>query len=189
MKRLLGIAFGFWIAAAAALATHCTLAHADDGKLIIRPDAFETLVNPTCSHCQDEAKRRASELRPEDRVLCWIRGYSEGGAIPMRFFLAPYHVISDSYGVFVYDPDAGFARGFAPSYEFRFHGWHNGVIVMRHQDGTLYSALTGLAFEGPKRGTRLKPFQPLELLGLLVRALSNAVAYHMLTNTNPRFAS
>lgn len=91
--------------------------------LIARPDAFKTLVNPECSHCVDEAKRRAGELRDDDRVLAWVRGYSDGGAIPIRFFLNPYRVISDSYGVFVYDPDAGFARGFAPSYDFRFHGW------------------------------------------------------------------
>src|ERR1700682_3030198 len=117
-----------------------------------RPDAFKTLINPACSHCLDEAKRRAQELKPDDRVLAWTRGYSEGGAIPIRFFLNTYRVISDSYGVFVYDPDAGYARGFAPSYEFRFHGWRSGVMVMRHTDGTLYSCLTGLAFDGPRKG-------------------------------------
>src|SRR5947209_4665135 len=94
----------------AALSLHFSVAFADDRpsqKLIIKPDAFTTLINPACSHCRDEAKRREHELKADDRVLCWIRGYSEGGAIPMRFFLAPYRVISDSYGVFVYDPDAG----------------------------------------------------------------------------------
>ena len=50
--------------------------------LISDPDAFRTLVNPQCSHCRDEAERRAKELRDGDRVLCWIRGYSDGGAIP-----------------------------------------------------------------------------------------------------------
>src|SRR2546423_9765222 len=90
----------------------------EEPKLIVKPDAFQTLVNPNCSHCKDEAKRRAGELKADEPVLAWTRGYSEGGAIPIRFFLAPYRVISDSYGVFVYDPDAGFVRGFAPSYEF-----------------------------------------------------------------------
>src|SRR5712692_2121343 len=90
--------------------------------LIANPDAFKTLVNPNCSHCRDEAKRRADELRDNDRVLCWIRGYSDGGAIPHRFFLSPYRVISDTYGVFVYDADAGYARGYAPSLDFTFHG-------------------------------------------------------------------
>src|SRR5882757_3515689 len=136
--------------------------------VVTKPDAFQTLVNPTCSHCRDEAKRRAVELKSADRVLSWTRGYSDGGAIPFRFFLNPYRVISDSYGVFVYDPDAGYARGFAPSYDFRFHGWRNGVMVMRHQDGTLYSALTGLAFDGPKRGTRLKSIPALERNGIVI---------------------
>src|SRR6266480_4949579 len=91
---------------------------AEAGDVRALPDAYKTLVNPKCSHCRIEATRRAAELRDDDRILCWIRGYSDGGAIPIRFFLNSYRVISDSYGVFVYDPDAGFARGFAPSLEF-----------------------------------------------------------------------
>ena len=88
----------------------------------IKPSAFPTLVNPNCSHCADEAKRRKGELKPDELALGWIRGYSDGGAIPIRFFLSKYRVISDSYGVFVFDPDAGFVRGFAPNYNFVFHG-------------------------------------------------------------------
>src|SRR5438270_12924380 len=123
---------------------------AGEPTLVEQPDAFKTLVYPKCTPCRDEAKRRADELRGDDRVLCWVRGYSDGGAIPIRFFLNSYRVISDTYGVFVYDPDAGYARGFAPSLDFTFHGWRNGVMVMRHKDGTLYSCLTGVAFDGPK---------------------------------------
>jgi hypothetical protein len=153
---------------------------------IDRPDAFQTLVNPQCSHCRDEARRRADDLRADDRVLCWTRGYSDGGAIPLRFFLAPYRVISDSYGVFVYDPDAGFARGFAPSYDFRFHGWRNGVMVMRHKDGTLYSCLTGLAFDGPKKGERLRPVPTLMSdWGYWLRRYPQNVAYHMFDKYQP----
>jgi hypothetical protein len=138
-----------------------------------------TLVNPACSHCRDEAKRRA-DLRPDDRVLCWIRGYSDGGAIPLRFFLNPYRVISDSYGVFVYDPDAGYARGFAPSFEFRFHGYRNGVMVMRHADGTLYSCLSGRAFAGPRKGDQLTAVPTLESdWGVWLDRYPDAVAYHM----------
>src|SRR5262245_54838266 len=134
------------------LAAVTLTASADEPKLTPKPDAFPTLVNPNCSHCVDEAKRRAKELRDDDPVLCWIRAYSDGGAIPIRFFLSKHRVISDSYGVFVYDPDAGFARGFAPSYNFVFHGWRNGVMTIKDtKDGTLYSALSGLAFEGPKK--------------------------------------
>jgi quercetin dioxygenase-like cupin family protein len=155
-------------------------------SLIANPSAFETLINPTCSHCQDEAKRRAKDLKNDDRVLCWTRGYSDGGAIPIRFFLAPHRVISDSYGVFVYDPDAGFARGFAPSYLFRFHGWRNGVMVMRHEDGTLYSCLSGIAFDGPKKGTRLKSLPTIvSNWGPRLQAYPHAVAYRMFEKYRP----
>jgi hypothetical protein len=155
-------------------------------KLVVQPEAFKTLVNPECSHCVDEAKRRAGELRDEDRVLTWIRGYSDGGAIPIRFFLNPYRVISDTYGVFVYDPDAGFARGFAPSLDFRFHGWRNGVMVMRHKDGTLYSCLTGIAFDGPRKGERLKPI-PTQVAnwGDWLKRYPGGVAYKMFEKYQP----
>ncbi len=159
---------------------------ADDPPVVAKPDAFETLVNPSCSHCVDEAKRRADELRPGDPVLAWTRGYSDGGAIPVRFFLAPHRVISDSYGVFVYDPDAGFARGFAPSYRFKFHGWRNGVMVMRHDDGTLYSCLSGVAFDGPRKGDRLPVVPTINTTwGDWVREYPGAVAYHMFDKYRP----
>src|SRR4051794_382312 len=154
--------------------------------LVARPEAFQTLVNPECSHCVDEARRRAGELRDDDRVLCWVRGYSDGGAIPVRFFLSPYRVISDSYGVFVHDPDAGFARGFAPSLDFRFHGWRNGVMVMRHKDGTLYSCLTGVAFDGPRKGSRLEPVPTLVSdWGFWLKRYPGAVAYRMSDRYKP----
>jgi hypothetical protein len=162
---------------------------ADQPSLIVKPDAFKTLVNPDCSHCRDEAKRRAGELKDDDRVLCWVRdtkGQYNGGAIPFRFFLNPYRVISDSYGVFVYDPDAGYARGFAPSYDFSFYGWRNGVMVMKHKDGTLYSCLTGIAFDGPKKGTRLEPVPTLVSdWGFWLKRYPGAVAYKMFDKYKP----
>jgi hypothetical protein len=155
-------------------------------KLLEKPGAFETLVNPNCSHCIDEAKRREKELRKSDRVLAWIRGMYDGGAIPVRFFLAPYRVISDTYGVFVYDPDAGFMRGFEPSLDFRFHGWRNGIVVMRHKDGTLYSALSGKAFDGPRKGDRLKPVPTIESQwGDWLDRYPGTVAYHMFEKYQP----
>jgi hypothetical protein len=119
-------------------------------------------------------------------VLSWIRGYSDGGAIPYRFFLNPYRVISDSYGVFVYDPDAGFARGFAPSYDFSFYGWRNGVMVMKHKDGTLYSSLTGVGFEGPKKGERLKAVPTLVTdWNFYLKRYPGGVAYKMFEKYRP----
>ncbi|MBI1832760.1 MAG: DUF3179 domain-containing protein [Planctomycetes bacterium] len=155
-------------------------------RLIADPNAFKTLVNPMCSHCKDEAKRRANDLKPNDRVLCWIRGYSDGGVIPYRFFLNPYRVISDTYGVFVYDPDAGYARGFAPSLDFTFHGWKNGVMVMKHKDGTLYSCLAGVAFDGPKKGDKLKAVPTLVSdWGHWLDTYPQAVAYNMFEKYQP----
>ncbi|MBY0230147.1 MAG: DUF3179 domain-containing protein, partial [Gemmataceae bacterium] len=132
-----------------------------------------------------EARRRA-DLRADDRVLAWTRGYSDGGAVPFRFFLVPYRVVSDSYGVFVYDHEAGYARGFAPSFKFRFHGWRNGVMVMRHKDGTLYSCLTGLAFAGPRKGERLAPVPTLASdWGWWLEKYPDAVAYRMFDKYKP----
>src|SRR5262245_41406153 len=96
---------------------------------VLLPGKDHTLVNPDCSHCKDEAKRRKAELRADDRVLCWTRGKYDGGAIPFRFFFHRYPVISDTYGVFVRDQGAGFARGFAPSLDFTFAGYRHGVMV------------------------------------------------------------
>jgi hypothetical protein len=171
---------------AAALAAGLSAARSEPPALVEKPNAFPTLVNPNCSHCIDESKRRAGELRDDDRVLCWTRGKYDGGAIPFRFFLNPYRVISDTYGVFVHDPDAGFARGFAPSLDFRFHGWRNGVMVMKHADGTLYSCLSGVAFAGPRKGDRLTPFPTLVSdWGLWLKQYPATVAYHMYEKYRP----
>jgi hypothetical protein len=158
----------------------------EGGALVVKPDAFKTLVNPQCSHCRDEAKRRANDLREDDRVLCWIRGKYDGGAIPIRFFLNPYRVISDTYGVFVYDPDAGYARGYTASLDFSFHGWRNGVMVMKHKDGTLYSCLSGVGFDGPNKGRRLEVIPTLTTdWGFWLRQYPGTVAYHMFDKYQP----
>lgn len=154
--------------------------------LLVKPDAFQTLVNPDCSHCIDESKARAADLRPDDPVLAWTRGVYEGGAIPIRFFLNPYRVISDTYGVFVFDPDAGFARGYEPSLDFSFYGWRNGIMVMRHKDGTLYSTLSGRAFDGPRQGDQLKPVATLRSKwGPWQKAYPGSVAYRMFEKYQP----
>ena len=159
---------------------------AEEPNIVIKPDAFQTLVNPNCSHCIDESKRRKDELKDDDRVLCWTRGKYDGGAIPYRFFLNPYRVISDSYGVFVYDPDAGYARGFPASYDFTFHGWRNGVMVMKHKDGTLYSCLSGIAFAGPRKGEKLPSWPTIVAdWGWYLKNYPGGVAYHMYEKYKP----
>jgi len=156
-------------------------------KVIIRPELFETLVNPACSHCIDESRRKAGVLREDDRVLSWIRGKYDGGAIPYRWFLVPYRVISDTYGVFVFDADADFVRGYPASLDYRFHGWRNGVMVMRHKDGTLFDCLTGLAFDGPRKGEQLTPIPTIETdWGPWLKANPGTVAYAMDAKFQPQ---
>ncbi len=162
---------------------------ADDAepKTLFKPEMFETLVNPACSHCVDESRRKAGELRDDDRALAWIRGKYDGGAIPYRWFLVPYRVISDTYGVFVYDADANFVRGYAASLDYRFHGWRNGVIVMRHKDGTLFDCLTGVALDGPRKGEQLTPMPTIETdWGPWLKASSGTVAYAMVPKFQAR---
>jgi hypothetical protein len=162
-------------------------ADGSEPKSLLRPEMFETLVNPACSHCIDESRRMAGALRDDDRVLAWIRGKYDGGAIPYRWFLVPYRVISDTYGVFVYDADADFVRGWPASLDYRFHGWRNGVMVMRHKDGTLFDCLTGLAVDGPRKGEQLTPIPTLETdWGPWLKAQPGTVAYAMIPKFQPR---
>lgn len=160
-------------------------------SLLAQPTAYETLLHPNCSHCQIENVRRKSELRPDDRVLCWLQvpfdDYINDGAIPIRFFLNKYRVLSDGWGVFVHDTDAGYARGFVPDGQpFKFYGWRNGVMVMKSKDGTIFSCLTGLAVDGPRKGTRLKP-EPTILSdwGFWEKRYPASVAYFMYDKYKP----
>jgi hypothetical protein len=157
-------------------------------KTLYRPDAFATLVDPDCSHCNIEAKRAAGALRDDDRVLAWVRGDYGGGAIPYRWFLVPNRVISDTYGVFVYDPDADFVRAWPASLDFRFHGWRNGVMVMSRKDGTIFDCLTGAAVEGPgaAKGERLEPVPAIETdWGPWLGRNPGTVAYEMVAKFRP----
>jgi hypothetical protein len=158
--------------------------------IIAKPDAFKALDDPDCSHCVVEHNRRKKELRADDRVLCWRQvyenGYTNDGAIPLRFFLSTHRILNDGWGVFVYDPDAGYARGYRPQGRFRFHGWRNGVMVMKGEDGTLYSGLTGIAFDGPKKGHRLQPEATLVTdWGFWHERYPQALAYTMFDKYQP----
>jgi hypothetical protein len=58
----------------ALLLTTCSAWTADtegQGARITKPEAFQTLLHPNCSHCMIENSRRKAELRDDDRVLCW----------------------------------------------------------------------------------------------------------------------
>ena len=59
-------------------------------------------------------------------------------------------------------------------------------MVMKSKDGTLYSCLTGIAFDGPKKGTRLQPEATLlSDWGFWQKRYPAAVAYAMYDKYKP----
>ncbi len=115
---------------------------------------FQSLTEPACSYVSTE--HRKGFVRLDDPVIAWIRGPHNGGAVPVRHFLSGPRIINDTYGLFFYDPDAGFISVFEKDYGYEFEGWRNGIMVARGPDGTLYSTLSGQGIAGPGKGKRLK---------------------------------
>jgi hypothetical protein len=124
------------------------------GEVLAKPGLYKSLTEPPCSYCSTQ--NRKNLVRPEDRVIAWIRGAHSGGAIPLRHFLAGPRVVNDTYGLFFYDPDGGYVSAFEKDYGYEFYGWRKGVMLVKGKDGTLWSALTGAAIEGPQQGKRLQ---------------------------------
>ena len=118
------------------------------------PGQFKSITEPPCSYCSTQ--HRKGLIKGDDRVLAWLRAAHNGGAFPLRHFLAGSRVINDTYGLFFYDPDGGYVSAFRKDYGYELYGWRRGVMVVRGRDGTLWSALTGKAFEGPQKGKQLK---------------------------------
>ena len=119
-----------------------------------KPGQFEPLTEPPCSYCSTQHRKKL--IADGDRVVAWLRGAHNGGAVPLRHFLAGPRVINDTYGLFFYDPDGGYVAAYRKDYGYRLYGWRRGVMVVQGKDGTLWSALTGVAFAGPGTGQRLK---------------------------------
>jgi len=136
------------------LATVSGLAAAGSREVLAKPGLYKSLTEPPCSYCSTQ--HRKSVVRNDDRVMAWLRGAHNGGAIPLRHFLAAPRVINDTYGLFFYDPDGGYVSAFHKDYGYEFHGWRGGVMVVKGKDGTLWSALSGRAFEGPQKGKKLQ---------------------------------
>ena len=120
---------------------------------IVRQNQFTPLTEPPCSYCVDQDQKNL--VRSSDVVLAWIRGAHNGGAMPLRHFIAHYRVVNDTYGLFFYDPDGGYVAAFRKDYGYRFHGWRGGVMTVQGKDGTVWSALSGRAIEGPRKGDKL----------------------------------
>ena len=116
--------------------------------------AIIPITEPPCSYCSTQHVK--SLIRGDDRVISWLRADHNGGAFPIRLFLAGPRVVNDTYGLFFYDPDGGYVAAYEKDYGYVFHGWRNGVMVAKGKDGTLWSALTGKAIDGPQKGKQLK---------------------------------
>jgi hypothetical protein len=123
-------------------------------KLLQKEGVYKSITEPPCSYCSTQ--NRKGFIQPSDRVLAWIRGAHNGGAISIRHFLAAPRVINDTYGLFFYDPDGGYVSAFQKDKGYEFYGWRGGVMIVKGSDGTLWSALTGLGIEGPQKGVRLE---------------------------------
>jgi hypothetical protein len=128
-------------------------AAAASGAITVLDKRIKPITEPPCSYCSTQHTK--SLIRDDDRVISWLRANHNGGAFPIRLFLSGPRVVNDTYGLFFYDPDGGYVAAYQKDYGYRFHGWRNGVMVVAGKDGTLWSALTGKAIEGPKKGERL----------------------------------
>ena len=69
-----------------ALAEICAIADEGKPKLLPKPGLFKSLTEPPCSYASTQ--NRKGFIRNDDRVIAWIRGAHNGGAIPIRLFLS-----------------------------------------------------------------------------------------------------
>jgi len=154
MLRNIFISFVTLAAAHQTWPGHAAAAEPTEAGIVERAGLFTPLTEPPCSYCSTQ--HLTGLIRTDDRVVAWIRGPHNGGAVPLRHFLSGPRVINDTYGLFFYDPDGGYVAAYKKDYGFAFHGWRRGVMVVAGPDGTLWSALTGTAIAGPKTGQRLE---------------------------------
>jgi hypothetical protein len=122
-------------------------------SIVAKPELYKPLTEPPCSYCVEQ--HRKGFVDANDVVIAWIRGAHNGGAIPIRHFLSAPRVINDTYGLFFYDPDGGFVTAYEKDYGYQFFGWRAGVMLITDKNGTIWSALSGTAIEGPDKGKKL----------------------------------
>ncbi len=122
-------------------------------KILAKPGLFPQLTEPPCSYCVNQNQK--GFVLPSEPVIAWIRGAHNGGAAPLKHFLTVPRVINDTYGLFFYDADGQYVTVYEKDYGYEFYGWRGGVMVVRGRDGTLWSALSGRAIEGPQSGKKL----------------------------------
>ncbi|MBM3968502.1 MAG: hypothetical protein FJ302_01360 [Planctomycetes bacterium] len=102
------------------------LLRADEPRSILaKPGIFKLLTERPCSYCSTQNRKQF--VKPDDRVLAWIRASHNEGAVSLRHFLSASRVVNDTYGLFFYDPDGGYVTTFKKDYGYDFHGWRDGV--------------------------------------------------------------
>ncbi len=125
----------------------------DPPQEIVTCPPCAALTEPPCSYVSTQNDK--GFVLATDPVLAWTRAKHNGGCVPLRHFLAGPRVVNDTYGLFFYDPDGGYVAAYEKAYGYRFHGWRRGVMIVQHEDGTLFSALTGTGISGPRKGAQL----------------------------------
>ncbi len=127
--------------------------------LFEKPGAFRELTHVRFQGVTEERSLSDSEI-----VVGVFRG-NQQRAYPLRV-LGEHRIINDNFGgpvVVTWDADSGSARAFiaeqdARRLNFRFQGWHLGVMVLRdNESGSLWSHLTGYSLGGERRGQHLEP--------------------------------
>jgi len=130
------------------------LLRADDPIILAPSGKWKSITEPPCSYCSTQHRKLL--IDDDDRVIAWLRAAHNGGAFPIRYFLSGSRVVNDTYGLFFFDPDGSYVAAYEKAYGYELHGWRRGVMVVRDEDGTLWSALSGRAIEGPREGDQLK---------------------------------
>lgn len=154
MRRRLAVRMGLFALQGVSISLLVASAAWSQQLITVPEGKFAALTEPPCSYCSTQDRKGL--ILDNDRVLSWIRGAHNGGAIPLRHFLSGPRVINDTYGLFFYDPNGAYVAAYKKDYGYTLHGWKNGLMIIRGRDGTLWSALSGRAISGPQEGARLE---------------------------------
>lgn len=61
-------------------------AKSEGKRVVLKPGLFKPLIEPPCSNCKTQ--HLTGLIRKDDRVVAWLRSRHNGGAVPLRHFLA-----------------------------------------------------------------------------------------------------
>lgn len=101
---------------------------------------------------------RNAQIDPRAETLAWIGADELRGAFPIGPFLGERGIVNSQNGLFVHDSNAGYVVSYETDLAFEIHGIMAGNLVLRDDDGALWSALSGrrLGSEDSEETPRLK---------------------------------